>query len=185
MLQPPTLAPVIPVGLSSQSLTAPKEKSYFAWVLIISIIAWLALTLTIVGLFYAALFGFFLWLGNGLLTAHLRSEAVRVAPDQLGELHATFRAVCAQLQLAEIPALYVLQSGGVLNAFATRFAGREFVVVYSDMLEALGPSSPEMRFILGHEVGHIQSRHILKQIFLAPGLLFPLIGPAYRRAWET
>jgi competence protein ComGC len=42
-----------------------------------------------------------------------------------------------------------------------------------------------MRFLLGHEIGHIQSRHILKQIFLAPGLFFPLVGPAYRRAWET
>src|SRR5688500_12661630 len=185
MLQPPTLAPVIPVGLSSQSLTAPKEKSYFAWVLIISIIAWLALTLTIVGLFYAALFGFLLWLGNGLLTAHLRAEAVRVGPDQLPELDATFKTVCERLGVANPPALYVLQSGGLLNAFATRFAGRDFVVVYSDFLEALGPSSPEMQFILGHEIGHIQSRHIVKQIFLAPGLFFPLIGPAYRRAWET
>lgn len=187
MLQtpPPALAPIAPVGLSLETLTVAKERSYSKWVLVISLLVWIALTLSIIGLFYAALFGFFLWLGNGLLTAHLRSEAVRVAPDQLGELHATFREVCARLGLAEIPALYVLQSGGLLNAFATRFAGREFVVVYSDMLEALGPSSPEMRFILGHEVGHIQSRHILKQIFLAPGLFFPLIGPAYRRAWET
>lgn len=42
-----------------------------------------------------------------------------------------------------------------------------------------------MQFILGHEIGHIQSGHIIKQLFLAPGLFFPLIGPAYRRAWET
>lgn len=185
MLQPPPLAPVVPVGLSHQTLTAPKEKTYFTWVLILSVIAWAALTLTIFGIFYAALFGFFLWLGNGLLTAHLRAEAVRVGPQQLPELDVTFQDVCRRLGLAEVPALYVLQSGGLLNAFATRFAGRDFVVVYSDFLEALGPSSPEMRFILGHEIGHIQSRHILKQIFLAPGLFFPLAGPAYRRAWET
>jgi type II secretory pathway pseudopilin PulG len=25
----------------------------------------------------------------------------------------------------------------------------------------------------------------LKHIFLAPGMIFPLVGPAYRRAWET
>jgi hypothetical protein len=110
---------------------------------------------------------------------------VRVGADQLPELDATFRDVCARLGLRTVPALYVLQSGGLLNAFATRFAGREFVVVYSEFLEALGPSSPEMRFILGHEIGHIHSRHISKQIFLAPGMFFPLVGPAYRRAWET
>jgi Zn-dependent protease with chaperone function/competence protein ComGC len=185
MLQPPPLAPIAPVGLSLETLTVPKEKSYHTWVLVISIVAWLVVAITIFGLFYAALFGFLLWLGNGLLTAHLRAEAVRVGPDQLPELDATFKEVCARLGLADVPALYVLQSGGVLNAFATRFSGRNFVVVYSEFLEALGPSSPEMRFILGHEIGHIQSRHILKHIFLAPGLICPLVGPAYRRAWET
>ena len=143
MLQPPPLAPVPPVGLSLQTLPVSKENNYFAWVLIISIVAWLALAITIFGIFYAALFGFFLWLGNGLLTAYLRAEAIRVGPDQLPELAATFQDVCARLGLRDTPALYVLQSGGLLNAFATRFAGRDFVVVYSDFLEALGPSSPE------------------------------------------
>ncbi|MEJ1971950.1 MAG: M48 family metalloprotease [Lacunisphaera sp.] len=57
--------------------------------------------------------------------------------------------------------------------------------MYSDFLEALGPSSAEMKFVLGHEMGHIKSRHILKHIFLGPGLLCPLVGPAYRRAWES
>ena len=180
--QPPAIAPV---GLSLGSLTARKEETYFVWVLIISIFIWLLVAVTIVGLLYAALIGFFLWLGNGLLTAHLRAEAVRVGPDQIPELHAAFQDVCAQLGLHTPPALYVLQSGGLLNAFATRFSGRDFVVVYSEFLEALGPASPEMRFILGHEIGHIKSGHILKHIFLGPGLLFPLVGPAYRRAWET
>jgi len=184
-MHPPSLAPVPPANLAPPRLNAPKEETYFVFVLILSILVWGALALSIVGLFYAALFGFFLWLGNGLLTAYLRAEAVRVGPDQLPELDATFKEVCARLNLSHVPALYVLQSGGLLNAFATRFSGRDFVVVYSDFLEALGPSSPEMRFVLGHEIGHIKSRHILKQIFLAPGLFFPLAGPAYRRAWET
>lgn len=185
MFQPPPLTPVGPVGLSPQTLTINKEKSYFIWVLVISLLVWAALAISIVGLFYAAMFGVFLWLGNGLLTAHLRAEAVRVGPAQLPELDATFNEVCARLGVNAVPALYVLQSGGLLNAFATRFAGRDFVVIYSDFLEALGPSSAEMRFVLGHEIGHIQSRHIFKQLLLAPGLFFPLIGPAYRRAWET
>jgi Zn-dependent protease with chaperone function/competence protein ComGC len=177
--------PVVPAGLTLANLTLPKEKSYFTWVLIISILFWLVLAVTIVGLFYAAFIGFFLWLGNGLLVAHLRAEAVRVDARQLPELHAAFGEVCQRLGMAQPPALFVIQAGGALNAFATRFAGRDFVVVYSDFLETLGPASPEMKFILGHELGHIKSRHILKQIFLAPGMVFPLIGPAYRRAWES
>ncbi|MBP6865891.1 MAG: M48 family metalloprotease [Candidatus Didemnitutus sp.] len=174
-----------PVRLSPANLTVAKENTYFVWVLIVSILAWLGLALTIVGLLYALLFGVFLWLGNGLLVAYLRAEAVRVTERQMPELHRAFVDVCARLGLRQVPGLYVLQSGGLLNAFATRHTGRDFVVVYSDLLEALGPDSPEMRFLLGHEIGHLKSRHILKQVFLAPGLFFPLVGPAYRRAWET
>lgn len=177
--------PVLPAGLSLANLTLQKEKAYSTWVIIISIIVWLLIAVSIIGIFYAAFFAFMMWLGSGLLVAHLRSEAVRVDENQLPQLHATFRAVCTQLGVQNPPALYVLQAGGMLNAFATRFVGRDFVVVYSDFLEALGADSPEMRFILGHELGHIKSRHIAKQIFLAPGLFFPLIGPAYRRAWES
>jgi len=167
------------------SLTSAKEKSYFIWVLLASILVWLLLAFTLVGLLYAVFFGVMLWFGNGLLIAHLRSEAVKVGPAQLPELHRAFEEVCARLGLDRMPELYVVQSGGMLNAFATRFSGRDFVVVYSDFLEALGPDTPEMKFVLGHEVGHIQSRHILKQLFLAPGLFMPLIGPAYRRSWES
>ena len=177
--------PAPPVGLTSSNLTVAKEGTYYSFVLVISILFWVALTISIVGIFYALFIGFFLWLGNGLLVAHLRSEAVRVDERQLPELDTTFRAVCHQLGVTQPPALYVIQAGGLLNAFATRFSGRDFVVVYSDFLAALGPESTEMKFILGHELGHIKSRHILKHIFLGPGLLFPLIGPAYRRAWES
>ncbi len=176
---PPLPSQTIPV------LTAPKEKTYFVWVLLASMAVWLLLALSIAGLFYAVFFGVMLWFGNGLLIAHLRSEAVKVGPNQLPELHRAFEEVCSRLGLAQMPALYVVQSGGMLNAFATRFSGRDFVVVYSDFLEALGPDTPEMKFVLGHEVGHIHSRHILKQLFLAPGLFMPLIGPAYRRSWES
>lgn len=177
--------PVPPAHLSAANLNVSKEGNYFTFVLLISILVWLALAATIVGLVYAVFIGFFLWLGNGLLVALLRAEAVRVDERQLPELHRTFVQVCLQLGIVTPPKLFVLQAGGVLNAFATRFSGRDFVVVYSDFLEALGPASAEMKFVLGHEIGHIKSKHILKQLFLAPGMFFPLVGPAYRRAWET
>lgn len=177
--------PVVPAGLTLASLTLPKERTYHTWVVIIAVLFWILLAVTIVGAFYGAIIAFFLWMGSGLLAAYLRSEAVRVNEHQLPALHAVFLKTCADLGIQRPPALYVLQSGGLLNAFATRFSGRDFVVVYSDFLEALGADSPEMSFILGHELGHLKSRHPLKQILLAPGMMFPLIGPAYRRAWES
>ena len=174
-----------PVTLTPAQRTVPKEGTYFAVALVISIIVWLGLAISIIGLFYGALFALLAWLGNGLLVAHLRAEAVQVSERQLPRLHEAFLRACAALGVTTPPRLYVVQSGGALNAFATRFAGRDFVVVYSDFLEAFGPDSPEIAFILGHELGHVKSNHILKRLLLAPGLFFPLVGPAYLRACEA
>jgi Zn-dependent protease with chaperone function len=155
-------------------------------VLIASLIVWALIAISLVGILYAVLFAVLAWIGNGLLTAHLRAEAVRVTERQLPELHTTFVRVWEKLGgTGPLPSLYVIQSGGALNAFATRFSGRNFVVVYSDLLDAFGPASSEIQFILGHEIGHIKSNHLLKQLFLAPGLFMPLIGPAYLRACES
>ena len=119
------------------------------------------------------------------MVAALRSDAVKVSEQQMPELAASFREVCARLGVSQPRRSTCCRPAACWNAFATRHAGRNFVVIYSDFLEALGPASPEMKFILGHEIGHIQSRHILKQILLAPGMFVPLIGSAYRRSWES
>jgi Zn-dependent protease with chaperone function/competence protein ComGC len=175
----------VPLNVSVKTLTLPKEGTYFAFVLVISILVWLGVAISIIGIFYAGLFALIAWFGSGLLTAHLRAEALRVDEKQLPELHATFLNVCQKLGVRHPPKLYVLQAGGALNAFATRFAGRDFVVVYADMLDAFGPASAEMQFILGHELGHLKSNHLMKRILLAPGIFAPLIGPAYLRACEA
>lgn len=185
MLPPPAPSPQsAPADLRLDNLTSAKERRYYPFVIIVSVLLWGAFALTIFGPIVAVCIGFFIWIGHGLLAAYLRAEAVKVSERQWPELHASFLEVCQRLGVARPPRLYVLQAGGSLNAFATRHSGRDFVVVYSDFLEAFGPSSPEMKFILGHELGHLKSGHILKHVLLAPGLFFPLLGPAYRRSWE-
>ena len=93
----PINPPSLPLGLTQSNLTVQKERTYHTLVLVLSILFWLAITVSIIGIFYAAFIGFFLWLGNGLLVAYLRSESIRVDKRQLPELHQTFREVCQQL----------------------------------------------------------------------------------------
>jgi len=84
-----------------------------------------------------------------------------------------------------MPDTYVLQSGGMLNAFATRFASRDFAVIYSDVLElAYKQGEPALRFIVGHEFAHLKRRHIQKRLWLLPALFIPFLGKAYSRACE-
>ncbi len=172
-------------NLNLYNVADPREKAYYALVLTISVIAWLFLVLPIFPLFYAFMALVAIWFANGLLVAQLRADGVKIDAEQLPELDQALREACAKLEIAEIPELYIIESGGMLNAFATRHSGRKFIVVYSDLLEAYGSASPELKFLLGHELGHIKRKHIIKQLFLFPGLLVPLLGNAYSRACES
>ena len=176
---------MFPLPLTLDNLTLPKEKNYFNSLRVLAILLWVAVAATCFGLPYALLVGFFLWLANGLLVAHLRSEGVQVTAEQFPELHKTFLEVVTALDLKKMPELYVIQSNGVLNAFATRHSGREFVVIYSSILDNYGYDSAEMRFLIGHEIGHIQAKHLMKRLLLAPTIILPWLPPAYSRACEA
>jgi len=168
-------------------LVSPKENTLFIIACIVASICWLLATLITFGVIWIILgiMALVTWFANGLLVAMLKAEAVHVREDQVTTLHQSLEDVCRRLGLNHIPELYVIESAGSLNAFATRHSGRHFVVIYSDMLEALGPDSAEMKFLLGHEIGHIQRNHLLKRVLLAPALFLPFLGAAYSRSCES
>jgi Zn-dependent protease with chaperone function len=172
-------------ALTLDQLRLRKEKDYFTFVAILAGICWLVIVVTIIGLIYGLLIAFFVWLAHGLMIAHLQAESVLVTEEQMPVLYRTYREVIEKLEVAEVPPLYIMQAHGLLNAFATRRSGRHFVVLYSDMLEACGEDTAQIRFLLGHELGHVRSNHLYKKMLLLPGLLFPLIGSAYSRACES
>jgi Zn-dependent protease with chaperone function len=174
-----------PLPLTPENLTLPKEKTYFNLLRLVAILLWIGITATCVGLPYALLIGLSIWLVNGLLVAHLRSEGVQVSAEQFPELYKTYREVLATFDLKAEPELYVIQSNGVLNAFATRHSGRDFVVIYSSILADYGYDSAEIKFLIGHEIGHIKAKHLLKRLLLAPAMILPWVPPAYSRACEA
>lgn len=173
------------MDISRENIILQKEKVYFYVLVIFAILFWLFVLATIVGPLFVLAFAFMGWLANGLFIARLKSDCVLITEQQMPELYGTFRQVCSKLELTKLPELYVVQSQGMLNAFAIRHSGRNFVVLYSDIVEAYGQSSDEMRFVIGHEIGHIQRKHILKLLFLGPARILPLIGTAYSRACEA
>jgi Zn-dependent protease with chaperone function len=73
----------------------------------------------------------------------------------------------------------------LLNAFATRFLGRNFVILYSDIL-ALATEKGEkaVSFVVGHELGHVRRKHMTRRALLYPAMAFPFLGSAYSRACE-
>lgn len=174
-------------------LVYPKEKLYFALCVIISIAIYYVLVRLVLSgpeiggpiVFYAVLivFGYFMF--HGLMIGQLRGNGIRVSENQFPELMAMAREQSLRLGMDHTPDIFVVQSGGLLNAFATRFLGRNFVVLFSDVL-ALATQKGEraVSFVLGHELGHVARKHMTKRAFLYPSMLVPFLGSAYSRACE-
>jgi Zn-dependent protease with chaperone function len=179
--------------LNLPPLVHPKEKLYFGLCVVISVVIYAALAMVIRAggqiagtvIFYAVIIVLGYFVVHGLFLGHVRGNGIRVSKRQFPELMAMADAHSRRLGLDDTPDIFVLQSGGVLNAFATRFLGRNFVVLYSDVL-ALATQKGEnaVSFVLGHELGHVQRKHMTRRALLYPAMLFPFLGSAYSRACE-
>lgn len=175
----------------------PKEGIYFIIKLIVSIILY---PLLIWGLFsvlssevpgmhilltYAVIIVSYLAVRLGLLIGHLKGNAIKISERQLPEIYDIACRQAERLGISAVPDIYLLQAGGLLNAFATRFMGTNYVVIYSDILEEAYENNIEaVEFIIGHELGHLQRKHTLKNLLLFPSIVIPFLNAAYSRACE-
>ena len=86
--------------------------------------------------------------------------------------------------MSPVPDAYLLNGNGAFNAFATRFLGRNFIVLLSDVVDALDAEPDAINFYIGHELGHIGRSHLLWGPLLFPASILPLLGAGYSRARE-
>ena len=162
----------------------PSERPLFALCLLVSIALWLLALVSLIGIIYAALLGLFFFLVHLAFIAHVRGSAVRLSPEQFPELHQRVARMAVKLGMMRVPETYVMQAGGMLNAFATRFLGANIVVLYSDLLEACEDNEAARDMIIAHELGHIQAGHLAWHWVLLPSALVPFLGTALSRARE-
>src|SRR5690606_10844894 len=100
-----------------------------------------------------ALFGLLFYLfAQSELISMLKGNSVRLSEAQLPELHQQYMDACQRLGIEEPPEAYLMMSDGVLNALATRFLRRHYVVLYSSVVEALKAQPEALRFYFGHEL---------------------------------
>ncbi len=172
---------------SPDELVYPNERTLFALSLVISIGFWLFLLVGTFGLVlvYALMFFVFYLFAQSGLIAYIKGNAVRITPQQYPDLHQRLSASCQRLGMEVVPETYLLHGNGVFNAFATRFLGRSFLVLYSDVVDALEGRPGALNFYMGHELGHVHRGHLSWRPALLPASFLPLLGPAYCRACET
>ena len=168
-----------------ESLIHPNEPVYFLISVIFSALIYVLLVVSIVGLGYVALGALFVLIVQGLLVGNLKGNAVQVSERQFPDLHQLVVGLSREMELPEVPDVYVVQSGGVLNAFATRFLGTDFVAIYSDVLElAYENGEPVVGFVMAHELAHVKRKHISRRALVLPAMWVPFLGKAYSRACE-
>jgi Zn-dependent protease with chaperone function len=135
--------------------------------------------------FYVVIIVLFIFFRFGLLIGHLKGNAIKLNKNQFPDIYQVVVAQADLLGLSSVPSVYILQSGGLLNAFAARFMGRNYIVLYSEIVETAYVQDKSMlEFIIAHELGHIKRNHMLKNLLLFPSYLVPFLGAAYSRACE-
>lgn len=162
----------------------PSEGPLFLTCLIIAIPIWILMIVSIIGLVYGLFIGLFILVAHALFVYHVRANSVRVGPYQFPELHARVAQIASQIGLDPVPDTYVMQAGGILNALATKFLGRNMIVLYSELLEAAQSDPAARDMIIGHELGHIKAGHLNLRWLIAPALFVPFLGSALSRARE-
>jgi Zn-dependent protease with chaperone function len=135
-------------------------------------------------------FGILFVLGRQLTRASSRGNSVLASSNQFPDIDAMLRESADRLgfrQRRRQPEIYVEAGNGVLNAFAASTFGHDYVVVNSDLFaNTLEQNRRALRFIVGHELGHIRLGHtrFWYQMSICYSGAVPLLGPYLSRLRE-
>ena len=119
--------------------------------------------------------------------ASVLGTAVQLSERQFPALYGTAQEFAEALGLGRRPVVFLANGNGALNAFAAQAAGQDYVVVSSELFAHLREENREgLRFILGHEMGHIRLHHVSLwyQLAVAYSQRIPILGPTLSRLRE-
>ncbi|KAB2339004.1 M48 family metalloprotease [Cytobacillus depressus] len=166
-------------------LVNTKENIYFGFVVLFSILTYIFFAFSIVGLIIIGILILLSVVLHGLMMGGIRRNGVKISEKQFPELYEKALKTARDMELKSMPDIYVIESQGVLNAFATRFFRKNMVVLYSGIFELIERNADkEVLFVLAHEFAHIKRKHVIISFLLLPAMWIPFLGNAYLRACE-
>ena len=102
------------------------------------------------------------------------ASSVRASEQQFPELYQSLLDGCYILDLPTVPELFISQDP-MVNAMALG-ADKPFIVITTGMVDLMDPE--EIRFVIGHELGHVLSGHAVYRT-----MLYHLLNLVTRIAW--
>jgi Zn-dependent protease with chaperone function len=109
-----------------------------------------------------------------LLRVQVMGSYLRTSEDCFPELYRAVQETCDILDVPKRPAVYI--QPGDLNAF-TAGVEQPILVINAGLIDSMGDE--ELRFVIGHELGHIKSGHVLYyQLAMLLPVLAEVVGAA-------
>ena len=171
--------------MNLNTVTSPRETVYFILSVIVSVLIYLAAAVSIIGIGIALVVFAFVLFTNSIMLGSVRGNGVRLSERQFSDVYGRAAELSAKMGLRTVPDIFLVQSEGALNAFATRFFGRNMIVLYSEVFDlAREQGEKELDFIIAHELAHIRRRHIWKNLLIMPARFIPFLSQAYSRSCE-
>ena len=134
--------------------------------------------------FYGLAIWAFIFLSGIAYRATAFGNKILLGPQQFPELYAMVVAGSQDIGLPQPPKTFLYNSNGLFNAFARRILGGRFVFLTSALVDA--DSDAQVRFVIGHELGHHAAGHLNPWINTLkwPGHLVPFLARAHSRSRE-
>ena len=138
---------------------------------------------------YAGLFAATIWVSIKLSWGYLEGNSIQVSPQQYPQIFEAVREAASQLAVP-MPKIFVMQGSGVVDILvAKHYTRRGYVILTSDLVDALieSATSRELLMLVGRQLGHIKAGHfrwwLIKDVV---GVVFWIFHKAYwRRAHLT
>lgn len=167
------------------NLIYPNEKTLLTIAKVLAALFWIVLFVCTFGtlLIYILFIYLFFLFAHSAFVSYFKGSGVKITQEQYPDLYERLISCSQKVGVEQVPDTYLLRTD-FFNAFATRFLNRHYIVLYTDVVDALEDNPEAVNFYIGHELGHIHRNHLFWMPFLAPVMFIPLLGAALRRAEE-
>lgn len=186
--------------IDAKALRHPKEKMWGSVMIFFGVLFWLLIIGAAIGalssnepnkhhlfwiyFWYAFTFAVIIFIRHAFTRAYIFGHYVLIGTRQFPRLYDMVVRGADDLGMATPPASFVHNSAGVMNAMALRLLGSRYVWLTSALIDA--DRDEQVRFVIGHELGHHALGHLdfWRNLLRGPGYAVPFVAAAYSRGRE-